>query len=125
MEKERRRSGDRARSECGFLTCGISLTEAVEEELEWIGVDDTEECRLPAVRIKLSISRPGMVKVKSERSNHIQNEERKGRPLLLLNRPNPWKTRKIRFFSNFSNCFHSGTQKMKNEKMKTWGISSS
>src|SRR4051794_15946684 len=116
MEKERRRSGDRARSECGFLTCGISLTEAVEEELEWIGVEDTEEGRLPAVRIKISISRPGMGKVKSERSNHIQNEERKGRPPLLFNRPNPWKTRKIQF-SNFLQCFHSGTQKKKKKKM--------
>jgi hypothetical protein len=65
--KDRRRSGERARSEmpcAGFLEpvwWGISLTEVVEDELEWMGVDETDECREPEPRTKLGIRRPGIL----------------------------------------------------------------
>ena len=37
------------------------MTEVVEEELEWMGVDETDECREPEPRTKLGIRRPGML----------------------------------------------------------------
>lgn len=65
MLKDRRRSGERARSApcAGFLGWGISLTEVVDDELEWMGVDETDECREPEPRTKLGIRRPGIVRV--------------------------------------------------------------
>lgn len=67
MEKERRRSGERARSGVAgadFFPVawgGISFTEAVDEALEWIGVEETEECKEPAPRIRLGSRRPGIL----------------------------------------------------------------
>jgi hypothetical protein len=39
------------------------LTEVVDDELEWIGVDETDECREPEPRTKLGIRRPGMLEL--------------------------------------------------------------
>ena len=65
MVKDKRRSGERARSNLAdFFGCpGISFTETVEEELEWLGDDVTEECSELAFRIRLGIKRPGILAV--------------------------------------------------------------
>ena len=38
------------------------MTEVVDDELEWMGVEETDECREPEPRTKLGIRRPGIVK---------------------------------------------------------------
>jgi hypothetical protein len=46
----------------GFFACpGISLTDTVEELLEWLGVEVTEECSELAFLIRLGIRRPGIL----------------------------------------------------------------
>jgi hypothetical protein len=68
MLKDRRRSGDLARSTDflgGAWWPGISLTEAVDEELEWMGVEATEEWREADPRTKLGMRRPGISSIGS------------------------------------------------------------